>query len=550
VRTRDSGMARPAALAAIFWMAMLSGCSGDRNEAPAAPGAAAESSPVAAANAEFARLQAQGPDSTAREFTKLEYPLTRSLMRAAGIDEALGGAGKADVALTALFMDYERKARALQLELPKAFAPATEGGGGSMGAEGWGGAAASSVLGGSQAATAAQAWENGVDRGESSGHAEANMLGGDQVSVDWTPDSATMTSEVKADVDGLKGKVRTTVKLKTCPDAEGKVVVEFESVSDIAAGSGSANSTVKTTLEVFVDDDANLINDQMESESRAQQSTSSGSSVDASSNISTSRGTADSTVNGLGGGASAEDGNMAQGMTQMGRYAAYSALLLGAQKAWQSGKCVDLQVRSDPAKRKGARPNTAYTLFAEPRAKSDGRPTGGTVRATLNGGNRLNPTGKVKADAKFDYANPEKKDQSATIDFEARSKRGVGKATLEFDTKPKKSYSIEFAQCPGGGRERMRACDVTKPFTVEACGGMATVSHVPTSDKGGSWTFKFQGAGGFADSGGSYTLSGPEESMTVRYVSGKVCGHAAGRTVCATPKPSSVTWTRIEDCDE
>jgi len=233
----------------------------------------------------------------------------------------------------------------------------------------------------------------------------------------------------------------------------------------------------------------------------------------------------------------------------MGRFAAHQTMR-AAQKAWQSGQCIDLQVRSDPAKRKGAKPNTAYTLYAEPRAKSDGAPAGGTVKATLSGGSRLNPTGKVKADATFDYQNPTKKDERASIDFESRSKRGVGKATVEFDTKKRPSYRIDFAQCPGGGRESMRACDVSKPFTVTACGGMASITHIPSSDRAGTWTFKFSGAGGFADATGSYTLSGTEESLTQRVVSNKVCGHAAGRTVCATPKPSTATWTKIEDCDE
>ncbi|MCA0393039.1 MAG: hypothetical protein LCH70_02775, partial [Proteobacteria bacterium] len=158
----------------------------------------------------------------------------------------------------------------------------------------------------------------------------------------------------------------------------------------------------------------------------------------------TSRDEMGSNVNGQGGGASSEDVKAAQFMSRMARYAVYQTML-AAQKAWQSGQCIDLQVRSDPAKRTGARPNTAYTLFAEPRAKSDGAPAGGTVTATLNGASRLNPTGKVKADAKFDYANPEKKDERASIDLESRSKRGVGKATLEFDTK-RASYAIEFAQ--------------------------------------------------------------------------------------------------------
>ena len=114
---------------------VLAACS-PKDEGQVAPGKSAADSPIAAANAEFARLRAQGPDATAREITRLEYALTRSLMKSGGLDAALGGEAKADAALTELFLDYERKARALQAELPKAFAPTNEGGGGSMGAEG------------------------------------------------------------------------------------------------------------------------------------------------------------------------------------------------------------------------------------------------------------------------------------------------------------------------------------------------------------------------------------------------------------------------------
>ena len=512
-----------------------------------APGKPAADSPIAAANAEFARLQAQGTDATAREITKLEYALTRRLMKAGGLDAALGGEAKADSALTALFVDYERKARALQTELPKAFAPANEGGGGGMGgAEGWGGAAASSVLGGSQAETAARAWENGVDRGETTGHAEAN-IGGDHVSVEWTGDSATMTSEVEGNIPGgLKGKVKTTVSLKTCPDAEGKVVAEFESNSSVAAGGASADSRVKSKVTAFVDDDANLIDDKLDSQSSAQQSTSGGAHVDANDDLSTVTGAAGGKTNAMSGGATEADGKMAQGMASMGRYAARQAIL-AAQKAWQSGKCVKLEVRSDPAKRKGAKPNTAYTLFAEPRAISDGQPTGGTVKATLNGGNRLNPTGKVKADAKFDYANPEQKEQSATIDFVARSKRGVGKATLEFDTK-KGGYRIAL-----DNGESITTCDITKPFSGKIGAGMITLNFTPSGDKGGSMAFHFANARGMADTTYRYTLSGPEDKMTGSFQStGAVRGQGSGRMVSAAARKQAFTstWTRIEDCDK
>ena len=76
--------------------------------------------------------------------------------------------------------------------------------------------------------------------------------------------------------------------------------------------------------------------------------------------------------------------------------------------------------------------------------KSDGAAAGGTVTATLNGGASLQPaSGKVKADAKYGYTGPEKKNETASIDFESRSKRGVGKASLAFDTKSGRPYSME-----------------------------------------------------------------------------------------------------------
>lgn len=530
---------------ALLVLAACSPTTDNATETPARSATPAADSPLAKARAEFARLQAQGADATAREFTKIDYQATRSLMKAGGLDAALGGETKANDALTALFLEYERKGRALQADLPKAFVRANEGGSGSMGGEGWGGAAASSVLGGSQAETAAQAWERGQDRGETEGHAESDV-GGNNISVVWTVDTVTLTTEVNANVAGIKGRIKTTVKMKTCPDPQGKVKAEFESVSSIAAAGGNASTTLSSSIEGHVDDDANLIDSKSDMNSSAQQSTDSGEFVDVSDNISTSTGEVGPKINGQGGGASNQDVQMAQAMARMGRLAAYQTMQ-AAQKAWQSGQCIDLQVRSDPAKRKGARPNTAYTLFAEPRAKSDGQPAGGTVKATLNGGNRLNPTGKVKADAKFDYANPEQKDQRASIDFESRSKRGVGKATLEFDTK-KGGYRITL-----DNGESITTCDITKPFSGKIGRGMVTMAFTPADDRSGRVSWHFAGAGGVADTSYEYTLSGPEEKMTGTFVANAaICGKAAGLGACAAAKKQTFSsiWTRIENCGE
>ena len=136
--TRNASMrARAMSVLVACALSVLAACS-PKPDGEAAKATPANDSPAAKANAEFARLQAQGPDATAREFTKTEYALTRSLMKAGGLDAALGGEAKADAALTALFMDYERKGRALQAELPKAFAPVNEGGGGNTGGRGLG----------------------------------------------------------------------------------------------------------------------------------------------------------------------------------------------------------------------------------------------------------------------------------------------------------------------------------------------------------------------------------------------------------------------------
>ena len=153
---------------------------------------------------------------------------------------------------------------------------------------------------------------------------------------------------------------------------------------------------------------------------------------------------------------------------------------------WESGRCIDLKVTSDPAKRKGVRPSTAFDLEAKPRAKEGGATVGGTVTATLNGGSSLQPaSGKVEVDAKYGYTGPEKKDETASIAFESRSKRGVGKATLEFDTKALRAYRMEGGA--GDFHGVGEVCDLEQQFFVE--GGGNTVRFEPSSSAGGTYSY-------------------------------------------------------------
>ena len=109
--TRNASMrARAMPVLVACALSVLAACS-PKPDGEAAKAAPANDSPAAKANAEFARLQAQGPDATAREFTKTEYALTRSLMKAGGLDAALGGEAKADAALTAAILPAVTQAK-------------------------------------------------------------------------------------------------------------------------------------------------------------------------------------------------------------------------------------------------------------------------------------------------------------------------------------------------------------------------------------------------------------------------------------------------------
>lgn len=179
---------------------------------------------------------------------------------------------------------------------------------------------------------------------------------------------------------------------------------------------------------------------------------------------------------------------------------------------WESGRCVKLDVTSSPSKRRGIRPNTAFDIEARPRATADGRPAGGTVTAVLSGGSSLQPaSSKVPADARYGYAGPDKKNEEASIAFEARSKRGVGRATLEFDTKTQRAYAAE------GGLDDFHGtgtiCDLAQPFTISGSGN--TVTFTPSSERGGSYSYEGNISGFGVSGSGTYTASADEHGGTI-----------------------------------
>jgi hypothetical protein len=144
-------------------------------------------------------------------------------------------------------------------------------------------------------------------------------------------------------------------------------------------------------------------------------------------------------------------------------------LLDATEKAWKSGRCVELKV-TPSAGPDGLTPSQVVNVLAEPRSKVDGSPTGGNVTATLtSGGAPVEPNGSpVPADANSHYTAPNEQDQKGTVSYESRSRRGVGKAEITFSTTKPAAYLVV------GGLQDWQVnqvvCDVMQPFTLEAPG--------------------------------------------------------------------------------
>lgn len=513
-------------LVAMTAMTVLAGCERSTPVAPAADVTLTTDAPAGPhagfipTQADLDRFKAEGPDATLRRISAVDYLLHYRLMQATGIEKELGGEAQAVAALKALGEEYERRLRVAEVEAPRMLKAAFTGEGMSSGFIGMGmgsflgimsSGISSAVVGSmSDAELAELNQKGGLKFGNDSGSAQ----------FQFDPDgSMTQSMEFEVNTNGINGKVKMKSKMSACPDVDGKVTVEIDvdsqmSVSGKPGTGGSVHSTF--TYERYLDDDAHLI-DTADGGAATNRIRMGGieNFESQSFDVTTGheRGGKEIFVENAGSGFSIFRPDEAENAFKLIQAADFLQTIvaesmlrgMGSQSGspWESGRCIDLKVSSSPAKRKGIRPNTAFDLEATPRAKSGGATVGGTVTATLNGEASLQPaSGKVQADAKYGYAGPTKKDEAATVDFEARSKRGVGRATLEFDTKELAGYRIE-----GGAGEfhgTGLACDLAAQFFVE--GGGNTVRFEPASASGGRYSYSGNMSGFQVWGHGTYTV--------------------------------------------
>lgn len=470
--------------------------------------------------AQVDKFISEGPEPTLQKLRPLDYWLHYKVMQATGIEKELGGEAQAIAALQALGDAYERKLRGAEADMPKMIPAAFTGEGMASGLTGMGlGSFLGMMTGGMLSGAVSSMSDERLAELVKAGPIKSDNKDGNfelRINEDG---SLAQSMEFEVNKHGLNGKVKLKTKMDACPDAEGKVTVTVDvdsqmSVSGKPGTGGSVRSQFK--YERYLDDDARLIDsgDGGASDLRIQ--------LGGIENFETQH--VDIRTGHERGGKPIFENHGEQGFSifRLEEVERTEELLQGAEllqtviaevmlrgmgsssgAPWEGGRCVKLDVTSDPGKRKGIKPNTAFDLEARPRAKSDGAPAGGTVTATLSGGASLQPaSGKVPADARYGYAGPAKKKEKAAIEFEARSKRGVGRATLEFDTNDG-AYRIK------GGQNDFFAnvvvCSLTGPFDIKSKAGI--VMHMSGGESGGSWTQSGNAAGVAWSGGGNYTLA-------------------------------------------
>ena len=352
-----------------------------------------------------------------------------------------------------------------------------------------------------------------------------------------TVDEASMAAESEVTVDGISGTLRTVVTVNPCPDATGRFTSTTTMTAAIGGATGrtGANLTIDVEIEGQVDDDAHLVSFEVDTRTRsATFAGGKGQFVDQTVGWTSTDGKQHTYR--------AEVGRTGGGVTDafirdQGKWGLMTAVMMqdkaveAARQGWESGRCVALKPTTTPAKRTGLAPSASLALVAAPRSTVDGTPAGGTVTATMTGATSVGPSAtKVPADATFTVMVPGEKNKKSTVVLEARSKRGVARAKVAFDTK---AGAYTASGSSGNIRFRGRVADLTEPFTIRGGGGAKlTFSYTPSDAAGRSGAMTYTGTvEGLPLSGsGGYSIAGDEGGVLLLTQGSKGC--AAGPLGC------------------
>ncbi len=284
---------------------------------------------------------------------------------------------------------------------------------------------------------------------------------------------ALSTKMASGDIDltntsakGVTTKLKVHIDVLPCPESDGRF--QAHATADMSATSGSVggSATIEVTVDGQLDDGAQIASKNIDFRMQmANFANGAGQFADVSGGY-----TGDEfngvTVNRTGG--EVTQAHMSEVMSAGTLFGVMIANQLtdAARKGWESGRCVKLEATANPGP-KGLQPSSNSTITAKPTSKLDGMPTGGSVTALLTaGGNGVDPSSTpLPADAEFTYRAPDETGKGGTVSLEARSKRGVGKATIDFETGGAPYLIVGGLQ---DWQVNQVVCDIMQPFTLTA----------------------------------------------------------------------------------
>ena len=307
---------------------------------------------------------------------------------------------------------------------------------------------------------------------------------------------------IEVEKDGRKagGSLRFRVTGSSCPDADGTVKMEFKVQLDATAGSASTSDGFEGTATGHVDDSATLTGFEYEGRATTRKAAP-GRSTWVESMTTASYGTAleqDGSMRSTlkeGSGirpsrwssqADREDAGRAVANAQQ-LFAFVQGLFANWQGLWRSGFCV--KIKADiPATVKPSEQRTSDVHVAH----KDGSELDAPVDATLSGPQSLDPLRIDHAPGQLTYTAGDHVGDTATVDLVSTSRRGIGKLsqTIRIGVD---SYQISgtIPGEPNGTQLSGQACSLDEPFEVKTKGDfIGTVSFQPSSDAGGTWSYK------------------------------------------------------------
>ncbi|MBN9608014.1 MAG: hypothetical protein J0I11_01690 [Actinobacteria bacterium] len=226
--------------------------------------------------------------------------------------------------------------------------------------------------------------------------------------------------------DQVKTEITMKKDSEMCPNPKGKmrVVYTFEIDSVSKTGGGNYHGSWIVGVTAQLDDDAQIVS--TDTEFQYQNGGSAGAGEELSGSL-PGDGSAQATKDGQGWAYVAAMSKDFQGKN----------VTEALKKTIERGKCVKLGLKPSDGP-DGLATDTEVTIDSTPVSALDGAQAKGTVQAKLSSGTKsVSPEGKkqpANPTATFTYTSAEKVDEKGTVDFVARSLRGVGKEQMTLTT--------------------------------------------------------------------------------------------------------------------